>query len=73
MEADPATLPWKSVYKLMIGSILPRPIGWISSADAAGRTNLAPFSFFNAVASRPPTVLFCPTIRGNAARPESVA
>jgi flavin reductase (DIM6/NTAB) family NADH-FMN oxidoreductase RutF len=63
MEADPATLPWKSVYKLMIGSILPRPIGWISTVDAAGQTNLAPFSFFNAVASRPPTVLFCPTIR----------
>jgi flavin reductase (DIM6/NTAB) family NADH-FMN oxidoreductase RutF len=63
MEADPATLPWKSVYKLMIGSILPRPIGWISTLDAAGRANLAPFSFFNAVASRPPTVVFCPTIR----------
>jgi flavin reductase (DIM6/NTAB) family NADH-FMN oxidoreductase RutF len=63
MEADPATLPWKSVYKLMIGSILPRPIGWISTVDAAGQTNLAPFSFFNAVASRPPTVVFCPTIR----------
>ena len=63
MEADPATLPWKSVYKLLIGSILPRPIGWISTVDAAGLTNLAPFSFFNAVASRPPTVVFCPTIR----------
>ena len=63
MEADPATLPWKSVYKLMVGSILPRPIGWISSVDATGLANLAPFSFFNAVASRPPTVVFCPTIR----------
>jgi flavin reductase (DIM6/NTAB) family NADH-FMN oxidoreductase RutF len=63
MEADPATLPWKSVYKLMIGAILPRPIGWISTVDAAGQANLAPFSFFNAVASRPPTVVFCPTIR----------
>lgn len=63
MEADPATLPWKSVYKLMIGSILPRPIGWISTADAAGLANLAPFSFFNAVSSRPPMVVFCPTIR----------
>ena len=63
MEADPATLPWKSVYKLMIGAILPRPIGWISTVDAAGQANLAPFSVFNAVASRPPTVLFCPTIR----------
>ena len=63
MVADPASLPWKSVYKLLIGSILPRPIGWISTVDAAGLTNLAPFSFFNAVASRPPTVVFCPTIR----------
>ena len=63
MEADPATLPWKSVYKLMVGSILPRPIGWISSVDATGLANLAPFSFFNAVAARPPTVVFCPTIR----------
>src|SRR3970040_1346111 len=63
MEADPATLPWKSVYKRIIGSILPPPIGWISTADAAGRANLAPFSFFNAVAARPPTVVFCPTIR----------
>lgn len=63
MEADPAALPWKTVYKLMIGSILPRPIGWISTADAAGLANLAPFSFFNAVAARPPMVAFCPTIR----------
>ncbi len=63
MEADPATLPWKSVYKLLVGSILPRPIGWISTVDAAGLANLAPFSFFNAVCSRPPTVLFCPTVR----------
>ncbi|HMK07923.1 MAG TPA: flavin reductase family protein [Anaerolineales bacterium] len=63
MEADPTTMPWKSVYKLMIGSIVPRPIGWISTVDAAGRPNLAPFSFFNAVASRPPTVVFCTTVR----------
>ena len=63
MEADPATLPWKSVYKILTGSILPRPIGWISTVGAAGLANLAPFSFFNAVGSRPPTVLFCPTVR----------
>ncbi len=63
MEADPATLTWKSVYKILTGSILPRPIGWISTVDAAGLANLAPFSFFNAVCSRPPTVLFCPTVR----------
>jgi flavin reductase (DIM6/NTAB) family NADH-FMN oxidoreductase RutF len=51
------------MYKIMIGSILPRPIGWISTISTQGNTNLAPFSFFNAVCPNPPTVLFCPNIR----------
>ncbi|WP_305989412.1 flavin reductase family protein [Roseibium sp. MMSF_3544] len=38
--------------------VSPRPIGWISSLDADGRTNLAPYSFFNAVSDRPPIVVF---------------
>ncbi|MEM7226294.1 MAG: flavin reductase family protein [Pseudomonadota bacterium] len=38
--------------------VVPRPIGWISSLDEDGRVNLAPFSFFNAVASDPPVVIF---------------
>jgi flavin reductase (DIM6/NTAB) family NADH-FMN oxidoreductase RutF len=38
--------------------IAPRPIGWISSVDAAGRVNLAPYSFFNMVADEPPMVMF---------------
>jgi flavin reductase (DIM6/NTAB) family NADH-FMN oxidoreductase RutF len=70
MEADPSTIPWKSVYKILVGSILPRPIGWISTVDAAGQANLAPFSFFNAVCSRPPTVVFCPTVRETDAGPK---
>lgn len=37
--------------------IAPRPIGWISSIDAAGAVNLAPYSFFNAVASSPVALL----------------
>ena len=41
--------------------VLPRPIGWISSLDAEGRANLAPYSFFNAVAYRPPQVMFAAT------------
>lgn len=36
----------------------PRPIGWISTVDAQGRANLAPFSFFNAVSSAPPVVVY---------------
>jgi flavin reductase (DIM6/NTAB) family NADH-FMN oxidoreductase RutF len=38
--------------------VVPRPIGWISTIDAHGTVNLAPFSFFNAVSSRPPMVFF---------------
>lgn len=41
------------------GCVVPRPIGWISTLDAAGRVNLAPFSFFNAVAADPPMVMYC--------------
>lgn len=38
--------------------VAPRPIGWIGSCDQAGRVNLAPYSFFNAVASRPNMIAF---------------
>lgn len=41
--------------------VTPRPIGWISSRDSAGRDNLAPYSFFNAVAYVPPQVMFAST------------
>src|SRR3974377_250877 len=38
--------------------IAPRPIGWISTVDEHGRQNLAPYSYFNAVSTRPPAVMF---------------
>jgi flavin reductase (DIM6/NTAB) family NADH-FMN oxidoreductase RutF len=38
--------------------VAPRPIGWISTCDASGRVNLAPYSFFNAVCDQPPMVMF---------------
>jgi flavin reductase (DIM6/NTAB) family NADH-FMN oxidoreductase RutF len=41
--------------------VTPRPIGWISSRDAQGRDNLAPYSFFNAIAYTPPQVMFSST------------
>ena len=41
--------------------VTPRPIGWISTRDSAGRDNLAPYSFFNAVAYVPPQVMFAST------------
>ncbi len=41
--------------------VTPRPIGWISTRDADGVRNLAPYSFFNAVAYVPPQVMFAST------------
>lgn len=38
--------------------VAPRPIGWISSRDGAGRLNLAPYSFFNAISTNPHIVMF---------------
>src|SRR5271165_3564462 len=38
--------------------VAPRPIGWITSMSAKGEINLAPYSYFNGVSSRPPMVCF---------------
>lgn len=46
------------LYKLLTGTIIPRPIGWISTIDKEGINNLAPFSYFNMVSSNPPCVMF---------------
>ena len=51
-------------YKLLTGLIVPRPIGWIGSADRDGIANLAPYSFFQAVATNPPVVLFSAGVSG---------
>lgn len=48
----------KLLYKLLTGTIIPRPIGWISTIDKNGINNLAPFSYFNMVSSDPPCVMF---------------
>lgn len=47
-----------ALYKLLTGTIIPRPIGWISTVDNHGNNNLAPFSYFNMVSSDPPCVMF---------------
>lgn len=39
--------------------VAPRPVGWITARSAAGKINLSPYSFFNAVSSRPNLVMFC--------------
>jgi len=65
---DPAQIAPNDTYKLMIGMIVPRPIAFVSSVDAAGIRNLAPFSYFTACSSNPPVVCFCAAVR-NGPRP----
>lgn len=56
MEFNPSELGEKEVYKLLTGSVVPRPIAWVSTVSDEGGRNLAPFSFFS-VASRNPPML----------------
>ncbi len=51
-------MPATSVYKLLIGCVVPRPIAWVSSVAPDGVHNLAPFSFFMGVCGEPPTIAF---------------
>ena len=52
MQFNPNNLDSSSLYKLLTGSIIPRPIGWISTVDQNGINNLAPFSYFNIVGEK---------------------
>ncbi len=65
MIIDPKQHDHNNIYKLMIGSIVPRPIGFISTINPEGVYNLAPFSFFNGVCSKPPIVLFSTVVRSD--------
>jgi flavin reductase (DIM6/NTAB) family NADH-FMN oxidoreductase RutF len=58
MEFNPETLETKAIYKLLTGSIIPRPIAWVSTINEVGINNLAPFSYFNMVGDDPPHVMF---------------
>ena len=51
--------------------VVPRPIGWISSIDANGTPNLAPYSMFNAVAGDPPCVMFASSTKSNGVSKDS--
>lgn len=56
---DPAAVPARDVYFHMISAIVPRPIAWVSTVNAEGAVNLAPFSFFTGITSTPPTLCIC--------------
>lgn len=56
LEIDPAANDRRQVYRTLVGAVVPRPIGWVSTISGSGRTNLAPFSFFTVVCVVPPMI-----------------
>ncbi len=57
MHFDLAQIPAADAYKLLVSTVVPRPIALVTTVDGKGRVNAAPFSFFNAVSSVPPVVV----------------
>ena len=55
-ECDKTTS--ENIYKLLVSTVVPRPIAWVTTQDVDGTVNAAPFSFFNAVSGNPPVVVF---------------
>ena len=63
MYLDTREMNSRDAYKLLIGSVVPRPIGWVSTVSAGDVGNLAPFSFFMAATGNPPTVVLSTSYR----------
>lgn len=72
MRLDLSSLKSRDVYQWLTCTILPRPIAWVSTISAAGRTNLAPFSFFQGVTSAPPSLLFIPVNTRDGSKKDTV-
>ncbi len=60
------------IYRTLIEIVTPRPIAWVSTIDAEGRVNLAPFSFFNAFGANPPVVVFSPGLRRDGSKKDTL-
>jgi flavin reductase (DIM6/NTAB) family NADH-FMN oxidoreductase RutF len=63
MIVSPSDLSHSDFYSILLNSVAPRPIAWVSTISASGDLNLAPFSFFNAVCVDPPLLAFAPGLR----------
>ncbi|MBC8063379.1 MAG: flavin reductase family protein [Chlorobia bacterium] len=59
---DFADIPGSQAYDVLVATVHPRPIAFVSSISGAGHLNLAPFSFFMVGGSNPPSLVFSPTL-----------
>ena len=72
MIIDVSTADVVTVYRALVGVVVPRPIAWVTTVDLTGRVNVAPFSFFNAFGANPPIVVFSPTLRRDGSKKDTL-
>jgi flavin reductase (DIM6/NTAB) family NADH-FMN oxidoreductase RutF len=65
MQFDIQNTESSALYKLLTGTVIPRPIAWVATIDDNGIDNLAPFSFFNVVSEDPAHIMFSTVRTGN--------
>ena len=63
MDVNPSQISHSELYGILLNSVAPRPIAWVSTLSASGQPNLAPFSFFNVMCVDPPLLGFAPGLR----------
>ena len=63
MIVSPSDISHSELYGILLNSVAPRPIAWVSTISGSGALNLAPFSFFNCVCVDPPLLAFAPGLR----------
>ncbi len=72
MELDLRKLEPRQAHDLLTGSIIPRPIAWVSTISKSGKVNLAPFSFFTGVSWNPPVLAFSVVNRSDGSKKDTV-
>lgn len=73
MKIDPKTVTSaRDMHEIIAAMVMPRPIAWVSTVDAGGVFNLAPFSFFTCASVRPPLVCFAAGRKRNGGKKDTV-
>ena len=73
IKFDIAANPGVLAYKLLAGLVVPRPIALVTTVDNEGRTNAAPFSFFNVMGTEPPMAVIAPSNRDDGSPKDTAA
>ncbi len=66
---SPSDINSIDLYKILISTVMPRPIAWVSTVSKEGIDNLAPFSFFTVASVKPPILCFAPALKESGGAP----